>query len=148
MSITKEQVSNNLEDVKKYVQEIENIKEEKTIGIEIKNRWTGSIIFKSTKTTYKEAVEEAYLSKADLSGAYLSKADLSGADLSGAYLSKADLSEADLSGADLSKADLSEADLRGAELNYAKFYGRGGTVKIKKENLSGFLEALGFILEN
>ena len=140
--ITKEQVLENLEECKKYIQEAENIKEEKVLGIAIKNRFTGDIIFQSTKTTYKEAVEEAikseanlsgadlskanlskaYLSKAYLIGANLSEADLSWADLSKAYLSGANLSGADLSGADLSKADLSEANLSKAKLDGCLFY--------------------------
>ena len=135
--ITKEQVLENLEECKKYIQEAENIKEEKVLGIAIKNRFTGDIIFQSTKTTYKEAVEEAIkseanlsgadlsganLSEAYLSGANLSKADLSGANLSGANLSKANLSKANLSGADLSKANLSGADLSGAKLDGCLFY--------------------------
>ena len=130
--ITKEQVLENLEECKKYIQEAENIKEEKVLGIAIKNRFTGDIIFQSTKTTYKEAVEEAIkseanlsganLSKANLSKAYLSKAYLIGANLSEADLSKANLSGADLSGADLSKADLSEANLSGAKLDGCLFY--------------------------
>ena len=89
--ITKEQVLENLEECKKYIQEAENIKEEKVLGIAIKNRFTGDIIFQSTKTTYKEAVEEAIKSEANLSGADLSGADLSKADLSEANLSKAKL---------------------------------------------------------
>ena len=99
--ITKEQVLENLEECKKYIQEAENIKEEKVLGIAIKNRFTGDIIFQSTKTTYKEAVEEAIKSEANLSGADLSGANLSGANLSGANLSGADLSEANLSKAKL-----------------------------------------------
>ena len=73
------------------------------IKIEIKNRWTGSVIFTYEKenATIKQAVLEAIKSGADLSGADLSGADLSGADLSGAYLSGAYLSGADLRGADL-----------------------------------------------
>ena len=137
MSIKKEDVLNNLEEVKKYILEAENKKEEKVIGIAIKNRFTGSIIFQSTKTTYKEAVEEANLREANLSGANLSEANLSEADLSGANLREANLREANLSG----------ANLREAELHNAKFYGRGGHIKIKKENLAGFLGALGFDLE-
>ena len=141
--ITKKQVLENLEECKKYIQEAENIKEEKVLGIAIKNRFTGDIIFQSTKTTYKEAVEEAIKSGANLSGANLieanlseadlSKANLSGANLSKAYLSKAyliganlseaDLSGADLSGANLSGADLSGADLSGADLSKAKLDG-------------------------
>jgi len=126
--ITKEQVLENLEECKKYIKEAENIKEEKVLGIAIKNRFTGDIIFQSTKTTYKEAVEEAIKSEANLSGADLSKANLSKAYLSKAYLiganlSEADLSKANLSGADLSGADLSWADLSGADLSEAKLDG-------------------------
>ena len=101
------------------------------IKIEIKNRWTGSILFEYEKenNTVKDTVEEAIkqganlseanLSEANLSGADLSEADLSGADLSRANLSGADLSEADLSGADLSRANLIEANLSGADLSEA-----------------------------
>jgi uncharacterized protein YjbI with pentapeptide repeats len=85
--------------------------------IEIKNRHSGKVIFKSeTATTIKEAVIEAVKTGADLSGADLSGADLSEADLSGADLRGADLRGADLWKANLSEADLSEADLRGADL--------------------------------
>ena len=127
MSITKEQVLKDLDKVKEYVQEIENKKEEKKVGIEIKNRFTGSIVFSSTKTTFKEAVEEA--------------------KNSGANLCNADLSDANLSGADLRNANLCGADLCNAELQNARFYGRGGSEVIKKANLEGFLGALGFKLE-
>ena len=165
MSITKEEVLNNLEQVKKYISEAETKKEEKVIGIAIKNKSTGEIIFQSTKTTYKEAIQEkggsdlrgadlrdADLSGANLIGANLRCADLRNANLNCADLRNADISNADLSGvnlrdADLSGANLNCANLRGAELNCAKFYGRGGTIKIKKENLNGFLGALGFVLE-
>ena len=151
--ITKEQVLENLEECKKYIQEAENIKEEKVLGIAIKNRFTGDIIFQSTKTTYKEAVEEAIKSQADLCGAYLSNAnlsqadlcgaDLSGADLSqanlcGAYLSNANLSQANLSGADLSKAYLSWANLSGAYLSEANLSGADlSKANLSQANLSG-----------
>ena len=61
----------------------------------------------------------AYLSEADLSGAFLYRANLVEVNLSGAYLSKADLSGGTtiLGGTDLSGALLSEADLRGANLS-------------------------------
>lgn len=96
------------------------------VKIEIKNRWTGSVLFEYEKedNTLKDTVEEAVkqganLRGADLSGAYLSGANLrgaylSGANLSGAYLSGVDLRGAYLRGADLSGADLSGAYLRGA----------------------------------
>ena len=112
----------------------------------------GSVLYESEKETVKEAVEEAVGSGAYLSGAYLSGADLSEADLSGAYLREADLSGADLSGAYLreaylSGADLSGADLSEAELYKATFYGRGGTQKLKKDQVEDFLNALGFQVE-
>jgi hypothetical protein len=83
------------------------------ITIQIKNRWTGSIIFEysSENNTIKETVLEAIKSGADLSGANLSGANLTGADLTGADLSGADLYRADLTGAYLTRANLSRANL-------------------------------------
>jgi uncharacterized protein YjbI with pentapeptide repeats len=49
--------------------------------------------------------------------------------------------------ADLRGADLRGANLRGAELCNTKFYGRGGTVKLKKDQVTDFLNALGFQVE-
>jgi len=145
--ITKQQVLDNLSQVKTFIDEIENKKEEKVVGIAIKNRLTGSIIFQSTKTTYKEAIIEK--GDANLSYANLSYADLSYADLNGANLSYANLSYADLNGTNLNGADLYDADLRGAnlydaELHNAKFYGIGGTKELTKKQLPDFLAALGF----
>ena len=120
--ITKEQVLNNLEEVKKYIAEAETKKEEKVIGIAIKSVF-GSVKFQSSKTTFREAVLEAISSGANLS-------------------------DADLRGADLSDANLRNADLRGAELNCAQFYGRGGTKPLKRNQLPNFLGALGFIIED
>ncbi len=166
MSITKQEVLENIEQVKKYIEESEKeSKTEKAIGIEIKSIF-GNVIFNSTKTTLVEAIREADLRWADFSGADLRGANLRGADLRGANLSEADLSGADLSGADLRGANLSEADLRwanlrgadlrganlrgadlsGAELMDAKFYGRGGTKQLKKSQLPDFLGALGFVI--
>jgi len=145
------------------------VKEESEVEcIAIKNRWSGDMIFQSTKTTWKEAVEEAVencdnlhdadlskanlheadLSEADLSLADLRHADLYGADLRHADLSGADLYDADLSGADLREANLYEANLNGAGLMNAKFYGKGGTLKLTKKQLPDFLNALGFQVEN
>ena len=144
--ITKEQVLENLEDVNEAE------------GIAIKNRSTEEIIFQSTKTTWKEAVEEAVenyanlhdadLYKANLHEADLYKANLDGADLRGATLYGADLYDADLCGADLREANLYEANLNGAGLMNAKFYGKGGTSKLTKKQLPDFLSALGFQVEN
>ena len=105
------------------------------IKIEIKNRWTGEILFEfqkennAIKGTVEQAVREnidlrsANLSGADLNGADLRSANLSGADLNGADLSGADLSGAYLSGADLRSADLRSADLRSADLSGADLSG-------------------------
>jgi len=82
--------------------------------IEIKNRFTGTIIFEfetennSVIETVKEFIRQELAKGKSL-------ADLRSADLRSADLSSADLSSADLSSADLSSADLSSANLRSAE---------------------------------
>jgi len=167
----KQDVLNNLDQVKQWVNEVENKKEEKVLGIAIKNRFTGEIIFQSTKTTYKEAIEEKgdnNLSGANLSGADLREANLSGANLREANLREADLCRANLYEANLREANLREANLRGAnlreanlyeanlcranlsgaELQNAKFYGKGGTQKLKRSQLTDFLNALGFQIDD
>ena len=102
----------------------------KQIKIEIRNRWTGSVVFEYTKegNTITETVLDAMrrgadLRGADLRGADLRGADLCGADLCGAYLCDADLCGANLYGADLRDADLYGADLRGADLRVADLRG-------------------------
>ena len=129
---------------------------------EIKNRFTGEVVFSSTKTTYKDVVEEAVKNKVDLYGADLygtdlGKANLGGADLRGANLYRTDLGGADLGGADLYGANLGGADLRranlrganlgGADLRGAKFFSIGGTTKINKSQIDVFLTALGIAIE-
>ena len=109
-----------------YAKIKDQIEEEKETKLEIKT-FGGSVLFSSTKTTIKEAVEEA------VSG--------------GAYLGGANLEDADLGGADLGGANLGGADLGGADLGGAKFYGKGGTTKIKKNQVNDFLKALGIIVE-
>ena len=54
--------------------------------------------------------------------------------------------EANLYGADLYGADLSEANLYGANLMNAKFYGKGGSTRLKKNQVDDFLKALGIII--
>nr|DAU60087.1 MAG TPA: pentapeptide repeat protein [Caudoviricetes sp.] len=107
----------------------------KQIKIEIRNRWTGAVVFEYTKegNTITETVLEAIrrgadlrganLRNADLCGANLSDADLRGADLCDANLRNADLSGADLRGADLRSANLRDADLRSADLRSADLRG-------------------------
>ena len=98
----------------------------KQIKIEIRNRWTGSVVFEYTKegNTITETVldairRDANLCDADLCGANLCDADLCGANLCGAYLCDANLRSANLSGANLCDADLRCANLCGANLRGA-----------------------------
>ena len=100
------------------------------IKIEIKNRFTGKILFEYSKenNTVKETLVEAVskgvdLKGADLKGAYLKWAYLEGADLKWAYLEGANLEGADLEGADLEGANLRGADLKGADLEGADLKG-------------------------
>ena len=97
----------------------------KQIKIEIRNRWTGSVVFEYTKegNTITETVLDAIRRGADLRGANLYGADLSGANLSGANLCDADLCDANLCGANLRDANLCGADLRGANLYGANLCG-------------------------
>ena len=90
--ITKNEVLDNLEEVKKYVSEIETKKEVK--GIAILNRYNDEVIFQSTKTTMKEAVEEAVEKSANLESADLEDASLESADLEDANLESANLENA------------------------------------------------------
>jgi hypothetical protein len=134
-------------------QEEKNIKEKSEKKFEIKSRWTGEIIYTSTKTTYKEAVEEAvskgaYLRDAYLGGAYVGGADLEGADLEGADLRGANLGGANLGDADLRDADLGGAYLGDADFYHTKFYGKGGNTKIRKSQLDDFMKALGVVIED
>ena len=99
----------------------------KQIKIEIRNRWTGSVVFEYTKegNTITETVLDAIRRGADLRGANLRDADLRDADLRDAdlrdaNLCDADLCDANLCGANLCGADLRDADLRGANLCDAK----------------------------
>jgi len=154
MNITKKEALKKIEELKKYVSEKE---QEEKKGFVIKSWKDDSDVYISTKDNLRDAVIEAVekgvnLSEADFRGANLSgadfrEADLSGADFCGANLSEANLSEADFRGADFCGADFCGADFCGAELASAKFYGRGGTVKLKKNQVKDFLNALGFQIE-
>ena len=83
------------------------------IKLQIKNRFTGSVLFeyKKENNTIKDTLIEAVKQGADLQGA-----DLQGADLRGAYLRGADLQGADLRGAYLQGADLRGAKIQGAKI--------------------------------
>ena len=97
----------------------------KQIKIEIRNRWTGSVVFEYTKegNTITETVLEAIRRGADLCDANLRGADLCDANLRGANLCDANLRGADLCGADLCGANLRDANLRGANLRGANLCG-------------------------
>ena len=92
--------------------------------IQIKSIW-GSVLFEYEKegATIKDAVADANLRSANLSGANLRSANLSYSNLRGASLRSANLSYADLSGASLRSANLSYADLSGADLSGANLSG-------------------------
>ena len=112
----------------------------KQIKIEIKNRWTGNILFEylSENNTIKKTVSEAIksganLCEANLCEADLCEADLCGADLCGANLRGANLREADLCGANLRGANLRGANLREANLCEADLCG----ANLRGANLRG-----------
>ena len=108
--------------------------------IQIKNRFSGSVIFEHEQegNSIKLTVELVVKSGADLRGANLSGANLSYANLSGANLSGANLSGANLSGAYLRGADLRGADLRDANLSDANLSDANLSVaNLRGANLSG-----------
>ena len=122
----------------------------KQIKIEIRNRWTGSVVFEYTKegNTITETVLDAIrrganLRDADLRGANLRDANLRDANLCDADLYGADLRDANLYGANLRDADLRDADLRGANLRGADLRGanlRGANLRganLRGANLRG-----------
>ena len=117
MSLSKQEVLENLDEVKKYVDEIENVKEKDEKKFEIKNRFTGDVIYQSLKTTYIDVVEEAVAEGANLRDA------------------------------DLEDADLRDANLRDADFYHTKFFGKGGQTKINKDQLDDFLIALGVVVD-
>src|ERR1035437_4056437 len=95
--MNKEQALAKIEELKKFVADIDKKKEEKVLGIAIMSRY-GGIKFQSTKTTFKEAVIEG-------------KANLYDANLYDANLCDANLCDADLRGANLRGANLCDANL-------------------------------------
>ena len=98
--------------------------------IEIKNRFTGEVIFSDERenNTIKLTVEKAVNLKINLRGSNLSGSNLSGINLSGSDLRGINLRGSNLSGSNLSGINLSGSDLRG--INLSDSYCRGS-------NLSG-----------
>lgn len=100
--------------------------------IEIKNRHTGAVIYRSeTAETIAQAVTELIAKtrkmgrRPNLSCADLGNTNLSYVDLSYIDLSYADLSYTNLNGSDLSETDLSGADLGYADLGYTNLVSLG-----------------------
>ena len=82
------------------------MEETKSAPIQIKHRWSGSVLYQGLSgMTMRQTLEASTISGANLRGA-----DLRGANLSGANLSGADLSDANLRGA--KNADLAIARTR------------------------------------
>ena len=97
---------------------------------EIKNRWTGEVLFTcevpegmESGMIARHTAETAIAEGANLVDADLRGADLRGANLRGANLVDANLRGADLRGANLVDANLVDADLRGANLRGANLRG-------------------------
>ena len=89
---------------------------------EIKNRWTGEVLFTcevpegmESGMIARHAVETAIAQDANLQDANLQDANLRGANLRGANLRGANLEDANLRGANLRGANLRDANLRGAK---------------------------------
>ena len=91
--------------------------------IEIKNRYTGEVLFSCIRITIAQTLAEAVGAHVNLSNSNLCCADLHGADLHGADLREAYLHNSDLRGADLRGADLRRANLHGADLCGANLRG-------------------------
>ena len=106
----------------------------KQIKIEIRNRWTGSVVFEYTKegNTITETVLDAIRRDTDLYSADLCNADLRGSNLRGANLCDADLRGANLYGADLRSTDLRGANLRDAKGCYLSCPTEGSFIGWKK----------------
>jgi hypothetical protein len=103
--------------------------------VEIKNRFTGSVLFshEAEENSMKITLLMALKASANLGGA-----NLRGANLYGANLYGANLRDANLGGADLYGANLRGANLRGANLGGANLYGANlGSANLSSANLYG-----------
>jgi hypothetical protein len=101
--------------------------------IDIKHRWTDSVLCSFEAVDFRDAILQAVKSNADLRDA-----DLRGANLGGANLRGANLSDADLRGADLSDANLRDANLGGANLGGANLGGADlSDANLRDANLGG-----------
>jgi uncharacterized protein YjbI with pentapeptide repeats len=116
--------------------------------IEIKNRWTGALIFGGDFKSLKACVEHAVslqvnLSGSDLRGSNLRDSNLRGSDLRGSNLRGSDLRDSDLRGSNLRDSDLRGSDLRGSDLRDSDLRGsdlRGSDLRgsnLRGSDLSG-----------
>jgi uncharacterized protein YjbI with pentapeptide repeats len=122
---------------------------------EIKNRFSGKVLFSAGVSSMKLCVEAAVearanltgadLAGANLAGANLAGANLAGADLYGANLARADLTGANLAGANLAGANLSGANLAGANLSGANLAGAKGINPAHYTSLKMLLDQPGAI---
>ncbi len=85
--------------------------------LQIKNRWTGSILFEfeTENNTIKKTLLEAVKQGSDLRGS-----DLRGSDLRGSNLRGSDLRGSDLRGSNLRDSDLRGSNLRDSDLTPIK----------------------------
>ena len=105
---------------------------------QIKHRFNKTILFEMEAEFFRQAVEEAVKTGADLSGADLSGVNLSGTNLYRANLYRANLSDADLYGVNLYRANLYRANLSGANLSGADLSGVNlSGANLYRANLSG-----------
>jgi len=105
---------------------------------QIKHRYNKTILFEMEAEFFRQAVEEAVKTGADLSGADLSGVNLSGTNLYRANLYRANLSDADLYGVNLYRANLYRANLSGANLSGADLSGVNlSGANLYRANLSG-----------
>ncbi|NMG64346.1 pentapeptide repeat-containing protein [Azoarcus indigens] len=115
---------------------------------QIKNRWTGAVMFECGLSAEVAAgaeglkigfaIKAALKVGANLGDAYLRGAYLRGADLGGAYLGGANLGGAYLRGANLGGANLGDADLGGAYLRGANLGGANlGDANLGDADLGG-----------
>jgi uncharacterized protein YjbI with pentapeptide repeats len=107
----------------------------KKVKIEIKNRWTGKVLFEyeSEDNTIKKTLLQAIAEGSNLRGSNLSDSNLSDSDLSGSDLSGSDLSGSNLSGSNLRGSNLRGSNLSGSNLSDSNLSGSN----LSGSNLSG-----------
>ena len=96
--------------------------------MEIKNRYTGEVIFSDNSDNIKDTLLNAIKSRADLRGCDLRECDLREcyfyeSDLRGSSLNGSSLNGSSLNGSSLRECDLRECDLRGCDLRGCNLYG-------------------------